>query len=107
MAYAMNLLQSLIPISQFNNGQASRIFDRLKSEKELVVLKNNQPSAVIFSPEDYARLTEIEENYTLLMEANTRLEVNGNKPAIPLNNVMAKLGITKEELDEMEDAEIE
>ena len=63
MAIAADLLQSLVPISQFNKGQAAKIFDRLQSEKELIVLKNNQPSAVILSPEEYTRLTEIEEFY--------------------------------------------
>ena len=53
MAIATNILQCLIPISQFNKGQASKIFDRLHDEKELIVLKNNQPSAVILSPEEY------------------------------------------------------
>lgn len=80
MAIATNILQCLVPISQFNKGQASKIFDRLRSEKELIVLKNNQPSAIILSPEEYTRLTEIEEDYFLLLEANKRLEENGSKP---------------------------
>ena len=58
MALATDFLQSLVPISQFNKGQAAKIFDRLHSEKELIVLKNNQPSAVILSLEEYTRLTE-------------------------------------------------
>ena len=69
MAIASDFLQSLVPISQFNKGQAAKIFDRLRSEKELIVLKNNQPSAIILSPEEYTRLTEIEEDYFLLLEA--------------------------------------
>ena len=43
MALATDFLQSLVPISQFNKGQAAKIFDRLHSEKELIVLKNNLP----------------------------------------------------------------
>lgn len=35
VAIATNILQCLIPISQFNKGQASKIFDRLHDEKEL------------------------------------------------------------------------
>ena len=46
MAIAADLLQSLVPISQFNKGQAAKIFDRLHSERELIVLKNNQPSVL-------------------------------------------------------------
>lgn len=93
-----NILHSLIPISQFNKGKAAQIFDRLRTEKELVVLKNNQPSAVILSPEEYTRLTEIEEDYRLLFEANSRLIENGDKPAISFESVIHDLGITEEEL---------
>ena len=46
MALATDFLQSLVPISQFNKGQAAKIFDRLHSEKELIVLKNN--SSIFF-----------------------------------------------------------
>lgn len=107
MASAANLLQSLIPISQFNKGQAAKIFDRLHSERELIVLKNNQPSAIILSPEEYTRLTEIEEDYFLLLEANRRMQENGNKKTVSLDAVMSDLGISKEELIDAEDVDIE
>lgn len=107
MAIATNLLQSLIPISQFNKGQAAKIFDRLRSQSELIVLKNNKPSAVILSPEEYTRLTEIEEDYYLLLEAEKRMVENGGKKTIPLQAVMADLGITEEELLGTEDVDIE
>ena len=107
MAIATNILQCLVPISQFNKGQASKTFDRLRSEKELIVLKNNQPSAIILSPEEYTRLTEIEEDYFLLLEANKRLEENGSKPTVPLSSVLDELGITEKELEETEDVAIE
>ena len=107
MALATDFLQSLVPISQFNKGQAAKIFDRLHSEKELIVLKNIQPSAVILSPEEYTRLTEIEEDYFLLLEANRRIEENGDKKTVSLDSVMDHLGISKEELLDAEDADIE
>ena len=107
MANAAGILQSLIPISQFNKGQAAKIFDRLRTEKELVVLKNNQPSAVILAPEEYTRLVEIEEDYMLFLEANRRLERNENSAAIPMEKVLADLGISETELADIQDAEIE
>lgn len=107
MALATDFLQSLVPISQFNKGKAAKIFDRLHSEKELIVLKNNQPSAVILSLEEYTRLTEIEEDYFLLLEANRRIEENGDKKTVSLDSVMDHLGISKEELLDAEDADIE
>lgn len=105
MTFTANLLHSLIPISQFNKGQAAKIFDRLRSEKELIVLKNNQPSAVILSPEEYSRLTEIEEDYLLLLEANKRLEESDTR--ISMEAVMENLGIKESDFDGVEDVEIE
>ncbi len=102
-----NVMDCLVPISLFNKGQATKIFNRLKETKELFVLKNNQPSAVILSPEEYTRLTEIEENYTLLLEATIRLEANGDKPGIPMETVIKELGFDAKELEKLEDVDIE
>lgn len=107
MAISAELLQSLVPISQFNKGQASKIFDRLHSERELIVLKNNQPSAIILSPEEYTRLTEIEEDYFLLLEVNKRMEENDDNKTIPFDSVMDNLGISEDELLDTEDGDIE
>lgn len=107
MAIAADLLQSLVPISQFNKGQAAKIFDRLRSERELIVLKNNQPSAIILSPEEYTRLTEIEEDYFLLLEANKRMEDIGNNKTISFDSVMGNLGISEDDLSDTEDVNIE
>ncbi|HJA92071.1 MAG TPA: type II toxin-antitoxin system Phd/YefM family antitoxin [Candidatus Eisenbergiella merdipullorum] len=79
MELTANFLTRLIPISQFNKGQASKIFDRLRSEPELIVLKNNQPSAVIFAPDEYIRLAEIEEDYNLLIGSGKMPPPLGNK----------------------------
>lgn len=107
MAIAAELLQSLVPISQFNKGQAAKIFDRLRSERELIVLKNNQPSAIILSPEEYTRLTEIEEDYFLLLEANKRMEENENNETNSFDSVMSNLGISEDELLDAGDVDIE
>lgn len=107
MAISADLLQSMVSISQFNKGQAAKIFDRLHSERELIVLKNNQPSAIILSPEEYTRLTEIEEDYYLLLEANKRMEDNETNKTISFDSVMSNLGISENELSDMEDVVIE
>lgn len=107
MEISAEFLQSLVPISQFNKGQASKIFDRLHSERELIVLKNNQPSAIILSPEEYTRLTEIEEDYFLLLEANKRMEENDDNKTILFDSIMDNLGISEDALLDMEDEDIE
>lgn len=107
MAITTDVLNSLISITQFNKGQASKIFDRLHTERQLVVLKNNAPTAVILSPEEYERLAEIEENYQLLLLAQQRI-ANGNmEHTVTFNDAMADLGIPETELNEAEDMEIE
>ena len=107
MDHTANILKSLVPITQFNRGQASRIFDRLRTERQLVVLKNNQPTAVILSPEEYTRLTEAEEDYQLLLLARERLAGDNLKNAIPEQDVLSGLGITEEEIAQAEDVELE
>lgn len=79
MAITADALQSLVSVTQFNKGQASRIFDRLRTERQLIVLKNNAPTAVILSPEEYQRLAEIEEDYRLLLLAQERIANGGPK----------------------------
>ena len=39
MANAVNLMQSLVSISQFNRGQATKIFDRLHSERGKITVQ--------------------------------------------------------------------
>jgi len=106
MAITANILNSLIPVTQFNKGQASKIFDRLRTECQLIVLKNNAPSAVILSPEEYERLANIEEDYNLLLLAQERI-AGGMKHTVPFNEAMADLGISESELSEAEELEIE
>ena len=56
MAISAETLRSLVSISQFSKGQATQVFDRLKNEPQLVVLKNNVPAAILLSPDEFSRL---------------------------------------------------
>ena len=105
MQSAVSIMNSLVPITQFNKGQAARIFDRVRTERQLVVLKNNAPSAVIMSPEEYERLAEIEENYYLLSLAERRQKDGGL--AVEADEVMRRLGITQEDIQNAEELDIE
>lgn len=97
MTYTADILDSLVPITQFNRGQASRIFDRLHTESQLIVLKNNQPAAIILSPSEFQRLSEIEEDYTLLLEATRRLKEDSSS-TYSREEVMSELNISESEL---------
>ena len=106
MAYTADILDSLVPITQFNRGQASRIFDRLHTESQLIVLKNNQPAAIILSPSEFQRLSEIEEDYTLLLEATRRLKEDSSSTS-SREDVMSELGISEADLAAAGDVVIE
>ena len=97
MTYTADVLDSLIPITQFNRGQASRIFDRLHTENQLIVLKNNQPAAIILSPSEFQRLREIEEDYSLLLEATRRLKEDSSS-TYSRKDLMSELNINEADL---------
>lgn len=107
MAHTASILNSLVSVTQFNKGQASKIFDRLRTEQRLIVLKNNAPSAVILSPEEYDRLVEIEEDYRLLVQAQKRLKNSPAENAVSFNDALTHFGISATELDETEVPDIE
>lgn len=54
-----NMLNNLVSVTMFNQGQASKIFNRLQSEKQIIVLKNNNPTAILLSPDEYDRLLSL------------------------------------------------
>lgn len=107
MAINVETLKSLVSISQFSKGQATQVFDRLREEPQLVVLKNNVPAAILLSPNEFSRLAEIEENYSLLLMAQARLSNHGLENAKDEQSVMTNLGISEEDILSAEDVEIE
>ena len=53
----LNFTERLIPISDFSKGKTSRIFDDVKNNNtEYIVLKNNQPTAMVISLDSYREL---------------------------------------------------
>ena len=102
MAYT---LDNIIPITMFNRGQAGRIFSEVKKGSPKVVIKNNEPEAVIISPDEYKEIMELLENAEL-MEMAIQRETNDNGARFSQNEVMEELGISQADLDEMEDVEI-
>ena len=48
------LTERLVPISDFSQGKAGKIFnDVAENDHEYIVLKNNQPTAVLISLKEY------------------------------------------------------
>ncbi|WP_233430022.1 type II toxin-antitoxin system prevent-host-death family antitoxin [Bifidobacterium adolescentis] len=74
---AASILDSMVSVTSLNHGGASKALSQVGDNHPVVVLKNNQPSAVIITPADYRRLTQAEEDFALYQEAMDRLH-NGD-----------------------------
>lgn len=55
----LDLTERLVPISDFSQGKAGKIFnDVAENNNEYIVLKNNQPIAVLLSVKEYRDIQE-------------------------------------------------
>ena len=61
------MLESLVPISQLNQGKAAKIIGSLGPDDIKIIVKNNEPMAAIIPISRFSELIEAEE---LLKEKN-------------------------------------
>ncbi|QTQ15429.1 type II toxin-antitoxin system Phd/YefM family antitoxin [Treponema parvum] len=101
---SINILDSIIPISRFNKGEANKIFTEVKNNGIRIVVKNNTPECVLISPKDYQALIEQYEDALLMAEANNRL--SNNVEYISHNNILSDLNINEQDLENI-DVELE
>ena len=102
----MGVMRSIVPITRFNKGEANRIFEEVEAGGPKIVMKNNRPACVLVSPEKYEALMEMLSDYILEEEAEARLNSEGAQKALSRQEVMESLGITQEDLDDV-DVELE
>lgn len=107
MPPAADIIDNIVPISDFSRGKASQTFARVADDTPVIVLKNNAPIAVITSPSEYSRLAQIEEDYYLLAEALERLARNEKPESLSFDEVMAEYGITDDDIDSADEVEFE
>ena len=96
------VMNSLIPISRFNKGEANKIFDEVRETGFKIVLKNNRPACVLLTPENYEEMLEIIEDYKLLIEAEKRTVNSKEEDYIQAGMVLSELGINQKDLDDVE-----
>ena len=105
-ATILNIINSMVPISRFNKGEASKIFDEVASSGTKIVIKNNRPACVLLSPAQYESLMEMLSDSLLYTEAEKRMATNNDSETLSYEAVMEELGITQKELNDI-DVEIE
>lgn len=96
---------SIIPVSRFNKGEASKIFKEVQRDGVKAVFKNNRREAVIMSPEMYDQLIMLLEDQLLYEEAVKRLAKPGKTYSI--KESMDRLGITAAMLEDVDEEELE
>jgi PHD/YefM family antitoxin component YafN of YafNO toxin-antitoxin module len=96
------MLNSIVPISRFNKGEANKIFDEVNKSGYKIVVKNNKPTCVLITPETYQEMVETIENYNLYVEAEKRMKNANDNDFISSDDVLLSLGITKDELNNIE-----
>lgn len=110
-ATLLDLTERLVPISDFSQGKAGKIFnDVAENDNEYIVLKNNQPTAVLLSIKEYRdtqekvakleALLEKIENIRLLKLAENR--VNGNTSSF--DTFVNEQGFSMKELEELSES---
>lgn len=101
-----NVMNSIIPISRFNRGEANKIFDEVSKTGVKVVLKNNVPVGVLVEPERYDEMVEMLEDYLLFFEAERRMKNTTQADFVAEKQVMQDLEISESDFEDV-DVEIE
>lgn len=107
----LELTERLVPISDFSQGKAGKIFsDVAENDNEYIVLKNNQPTAVLISIKEYRdtqkkvakleTLLEKIENLRLLKLAETR----NNSTTTSFEEFVNEEGFSMEELEQLSES---
>ena len=107
MQSVVSAINRTVPISQFNRGLAGQIFSDVKKTGPKVVMKNNEPEAVILPPNQYVELMDMLNDYELLSIAVERMEHFDPSTLISEEEMDRELGITQEEFDSVGEVEFE
>lgn len=97
-----NVLNSIVPISRFNKGEAGKIFDEVKNGGFKIVVKNNIPTCVLITPEMYQELIEKVADYNLLTLAVKRMKNVKDNDFIASQEIMNEFEIEQNDLDDIE-----
>ena len=104
----IDFTERLVPISDFSQGKAGKIFsDVSENNNEYIILKNNQPTAVLISIKEYKdiqekiskmeRLLEYVENIRLLKLTKNR----ENSKTSTFESLVLEEGFTMDEIKEL------
>jgi len=109
------VIDSIISITDLSRGKVSKVVQNVAEVgREYIIVKNNEPQAVLLSVNDYTRLMndhervrqleEELENLELLLIAEERLKNARPEDFIEENEVLKELGISSSEVRKLIDS---
>jgi len=104
-AQAAETMRSMIPVSRFNKGEATKIFDEVTQSGIKIAIKNNKPACVLISLEKYEAMLEEMEDLQLMLEAEKRIAEGDS--VVSFQEILSKNDMTEADLKGWEDVEIE
>lgn len=96
------VINTIVPISRFNRGEASKIFDEVNENGYKVVVKDNIPACVLVQPELYETMVEALEDYALYFEAERRMKDAKKEGFISSEQLISEFGISESDIDDIE-----
>lgn len=107
MANLSNVINNTVSFSQFNRGQAGKIFNEVKKTGTKIVMKNNNPECVLMDPEQYVSLMDDINEARLILEAAMRMDDFDPKDLFSQDEIKEMFGITDDDLGNSDEVEIE
>ena len=95
------VMNSIVPITRFNRGEATKIFDEVRARGMKVVLKNNDPVCVLVEPDRYETMVEALEDYALFFETERRMK-QSTRAVRSHADVLRELNIEETDLSDIE-----
>lgn len=97
-------LRNMISFSEFNRGQAGKIFEDVKKVGAKIVVKNNNPECVLISVDDYINMVEeINDMRAILMAADRMSNFDGNvKDTFSQEEIEKMFGVNTKDCEEVE-----
>ncbi len=105
----LKFTEHLVSISELSKGKTSKIFDDVKNNNtEYIVLKNNQPTAIVVSMESYRELVKKAAKMEALLEkieearlfklAESRMESFDPETAVDFEDFVKEQGFDMDEI---------
>ena len=100
-ASVIDIMNSMIPITRFNKGEAGKIFEEVEKSGTKIVIKNNRPACILISPEKYTELIELVSDVLLLEEAEKRMSAHDPEADISHEDMLRQFGLEESDLDDV------